>query len=158
MRKKVGLLAVVGLAAILYSCSSDIVLQEPEGIEGVYLGTYTIIVDEDTVGVQNVLVRFNEDGDWVMGVDTANPTDFCICRSFGEFDVSDRLRLELDEQKSVVPEGIRVDGADTVECTSCGFDDRPEGTFQIVRTEQDLILSNTDGLTEKRFSLQEIQE
>jgi len=155
MRKKVGIIAAAALAVVLYSCSSDIILPSPEGIEGQYLGTYTIIQEEDTIGVQNVSVRFSTEGDWVMGVDTANPTDFCICRSFGEFDVSDRLRLVLDEQKSVVPEGIRVSGADTVECTSCGFDDRPDGTFQIIRTETLLILSQNDGTTEKRFELQE---
>lgn len=161
MRKKVGIIAAALLAVVLYSCSSDIVLQAPEGIEGSYLGTYTIIQDEDTVGVQNVSILFNTDGDWVMGVDTTNPTDFCICRSFGQFDVSDRLRLVLDEQKSVVPEGVRVTGTDTVECTSCGYDDRPDGTFQLVRTESLLILSqsatlNDGSVVQKRFELQEV--
>ncbi len=158
MRKKVGILAVLGLAVVLWSCSDDIVLEDPEGIEGSYQGTYTRIDDNDTVGTQNVLMSFLDDGDWVMGVDTINPTDFCLCRSFGRYSVSDRLRLQLNAQASVVPEP----NTDSVSCTSCGTDDRPDGTFQLIRQQSLLVLSQVttlgDGtVVEKRFELTEIQ-
>ncbi len=145
------------MMALMFGCAADIILEEPETLDGDYIGEYIYRargsgVTEDT-SIQRITWRFVGDSlTWGMNIDFEHPdfnTDFCICESFGKFLLEDRLRLQ---EKKWTPNGDL--------CSSCNPSTNPEGLFLLDRSTGALKMTQqittADSIIVKQFVLNKI--
>ena len=139
MRKIVGLIALIALVVIALSCASDIYLEEPESLKGVYKGWYIIteLGEQPVEHKQTINWKF-DDKQYNMSIDTThvgwNPQE-CICKVFGDYVVEDKVRLK---------QALGYDGQPHAGCSTCDYDYNPEGTFNIDRSTDTLKLTQQD--------------
>lgn len=139
MRKIVGLIALIALVVIALSCSSDIVFEEEESLNGVYKGWYIIteLGEQPVEHKQTINWKF-DDPQYNMSIDTMHvgwdPQE-CICLVFGLFDVKDKVRLKQAQGQPGQPHAG---------CSTCKYDFNPEGTFNVDRSTDTLKLTQQD--------------
>jgi len=136
MKKIFGSIALLALVVMGFSCASDIVLEPPPSLKGVYKGEYIItILGEQPVEVKQTIRWIFEDKSYNMYIDTLNPnmTDLCICKVYGNYVVEDKVRL-----KQAQP------GQPHAGCNTCRDDYSPVGGFDIDRSTDTLKLTYQD--------------
>ncbi|RKX25435.1 MAG: hypothetical protein DRP47_09820 [Candidatus Zixiibacteriota bacterium] len=144
--KKISVFFVFVVVGMLFvSCQDDYFLEPPSSLAGNYEGIYTI--EERTgsnvvVYEQRILWIFT-DFTWNLKIDLDNMTDFCICESYGRYNLEDKVRLSIDGSN---PEGEL--------CESCNSGYDPVGEFELDRSTGDVILTQLttadDGKTTMR--------
>lgn len=150
MRKIIGLIAFTAVIVIILSCASDIILEEPESLKGVYKGRYIVtFLDEDR--------KYEQVVDWVfddkyyhMDIDVDDPiapTLQCICNYDGIYALEEKVKLALNVPPQ--PPG----NFDGLHCTACDPRLEPVGTFDLDRSTDTLKLKYLD---DKNQRLKEI--
>ncbi len=145
------------MMALIFGCASDIILEEPETLDGDYIGEYIYRargsgISEDT-SIQRITWRFIGDSlKWGMNIDFDHPdfdSTFCICETFGRYLLEDRLRLKEDGSQ---PNGEL--------CSSCNESLNPDGLFLLDRSTDALIMTQltttTDSTIVKRLVLYKV--
>ncbi|MEK7774602.1 MAG: hypothetical protein AAB305_01805 [Candidatus Zixiibacteriota bacterium] len=143
---------ITGIALFMFGCASDIILEPPPSLKGVYKGRYYITTNPGSVSEieRYQLIDFEfDDISYRMSIDTLNPnkTTFKICKVSGKYNLGDNVALD---QITSGPMGGN-------QFSTCNGDDNPEGQFGYVRKEDSLILSQQvttpEGTLLKRISL-----
>ncbi|MFQ5499496.1 MAG: hypothetical protein ACE5FH_07475 [Candidatus Zixiibacteriota bacterium] len=129
-----GILSTV-LVALALGCASDIVLEDPPNIKGIYEGKYSVLDKSGGGGgvlrEQNVIWTF-EDLFYRMHADPVKPTGECFCFVFGSYDLDVGLRLLQD--------GSQPDD-DEPACQTCQPEDDPVGVFTIIKNDPPLFIA-----------------
>ena len=146
------IILVAGIALFIIGCASDIILPEPESLEGAYKGRYYVIQNYGSPAeierYQQINFEF-DDISYRMNIDTANEnaTNFKICKVDGKYKLGDNITFD---QVHSGPQGGRF--------TTCNDGDNPEGQFGIIRKGDSLIISQQestpDGAILKRIALE----
>ncbi len=130
---------LITVIAIAFGCASDIVLEEPPSLKGIYKGKYIVTrLDQGTEEKQVVRWTF-EDIRFHMDIDVDDPISAqfdCICNYDGAYSVEDKVKLIVN----VIPE---VPGG-LAGCDACKDEHRPEGAFDLIRTADSLKLAYLD--------------
>lgn len=131
MKKMSALLILVGLSIGLWSCSSDIIIEDPPGIEGNYIGTYEHKESNDgAVNIMHIVWEFTFDGTWHMDRDTTMPGEDCFCLAFGTFTLTDRVSFKLNDGSNQPVQ----------DCDGCDKNDGPDDVFAMIRLGDTLKL------------------
>ncbi len=108
-----------------------VILEPPPTLAGYYYGWFSR-TDQGGSGVkqeQRILWIFI-DQKWILDVDTANMTDFCICECSGRYLLEDKVRLTVEASQ---PLGVL--------CQACIEDLNPSGLFVMDRSTDTLRLA-----------------
>ena len=137
MRRIVGLIALIALVVIALSCASDIVLEEPPSLKGVYKGWYIITeLGEQPVEHKQTINWIFDGKQYNMSMDTLHPgynEGLCICKVYGDYVVEDKVRLRQSGR-----------GTEHAGCSTCRQTYNPEGSFNIDRSTDTLKLTRKD--------------
>ena len=142
---------ITGIALFMFGCASDIILDPPPSLKGVYKGRYYVVTNPGSVGEieRYQLIDFQfDDISYRMTIDTLNPniTTYKICKVDGKYRLEDNVTLT---QLHSGPVGGRF--------STCNSSDNPEGQFGITRKGDSLILdqqeTRAEGTLLKRIAL-----
>jgi hypothetical protein len=151
MRKILSLIAFVALAVIALSCASDIVLEEPPSLKGVYKGRYIVTFLEEDRKFEQVVDWVFDDKYYHMDIDVDDPiapTLQCICNYDGVYILEERVRLSLN----VAPDPPGDIGS--LSCDACDQRLEPVGSFDLIRPPDTDSLKLTYLDTENQYKKQ----
>lgn len=140
MKKVLICLLSLIMIALIFGCAADIILEEPEPLDGYYKGEYIYLArgaggEEDT-SIQRIIWGFDaEEENYYLHIDFDHP-DFdisvCICETHGQFSLDERLRLK---------EGGWTAIGDL--CSSCDLTTNLDGQFLMDRSTNALIMTQS---------------
>ena len=144
MRRIIAPIAVVAVLGIIFACASDIILEEPPSLKGVYEGRYIVTTNFGSPTAveqkQNIIWKFT-DRDFFMYVDTPNVIqDICFCRAMGTYALEEKVRL-LETSRVGIPD---------FPCDACDVALSPDGNFVLELPQDSVKLThqNLDTLKE----------
>jgi len=136
MKKLFGLvLLLVAGAMVIDACKDDIVLPEPPSLTGTYAGVYVLKTGEGINAdstFQAVTWTFDSTK-YFMDADTASDLfndGVCFCKGRGSWAITDRVRLEPDDDRPIVDN-----------CETCDPSESPQGSFTIEQPDGNLKLT-----------------
>lgn len=143
MKKVYGVFIGLVALALLFGCADDIILEEPPPLNGAYEGMYKVTTsgNANKVFEQPIIWTFTDE-EYNMRIDTTRRdemTDHSFCSNFGEYALTDGLRLVpiRDNQplggEIKLPTGGNPADSVTVDFNSCTPGQSPSGLFQLQR-------------------------
>jgi hypothetical protein len=151
MRRVRVFMLVAGIALFMIGCASDIILEEPPSLKGVYKGRYYVILNPGDNEIERYqIINFEfDDISYRMNIDTLDPniTTFKMCKVDGRYRATENLTLS---QLHSGPQGGE-------KFSTCNSSDNPEGQFSLENRGDSLILTQqettVDGAILKRIAL-----
>jgi hypothetical protein len=146
VRKIVGLAVLIVVAVIIFGCASDIILEEPASLKGVYKGRYIVTIGEQKT--QQPIDWTFDDISYHMFLDPTDPSfiegvcDFC--KVYGRYVVEERVKL------TQTGGGLPFE---EVNCNSCNDDYSPRGAFTLEQPGDSVKLTYSSKDTLKQILL-----
>jgi hypothetical protein len=146
VRRIVGLAVFIVVAVIIFGCASDIILEEPASLKGVYKGRYIVTIGEQ-VTKQPIDWKFTDDS-YYMSLDSTDVSfkkDECdFCKVYGHYVVEERVRLTQTGEGQPCKD---------VGCQTCNNDYSPQGSFTLEQPEDSVKLTYSSSGTVKQILL-----
>jgi len=129
----------VTLIAIIFGCASDIILEEPESLKGVYKGRYIVteLSGDYSIERKQTIDWVFDDVNFHMDIDTLSLNwnrDFCVCNYGGPYISDEKVRLVVSSHLAPGYPG----------CVACDERLEPVGYFVLEQSTDTLKLSYLD--------------
>ena len=155
MKRIVGLAVFIVVAAIIFGCASDIILEEPPSLKGVYKGRYIVTIKEGGIDIetkQPIDWKFTDDS-YYMYLDPTHPSfipgECDFCKVYGRYVVEERVKL------TQTGEGFPFEELD---CQACNNAYSPQGAFTLEQPEDSVKLTYSSKDTLKEIILERVSE
>lgn len=142
MKKVYGVFSILVVLALTFGCADDIILEDPPPLTGAYEGTYRVTTSGDAEKVlEQPIVWTFTDIQYNMRIDTTRRdemTDHSFCSNFGDYALTDGLRLVPIRDDQPLGGEIEVPapggtGMVLADFNSCTPSQSASGVFQLLR-------------------------